>query len=296
MKSLALRRVFAAFATLTLLAAGTAEGAFRAYVSSLGSDANPCSIQQPCRLLPAAMTAVDPGGEIWMLDSANFNTGPVAVTKSVTILAVPGAVGSIVGNSGDGLQIATGGVKVVLRNLVFVNLAGGSNNGITMTAGTSLTVLDCIFYNMPNAAVYINAAGVKGQIIHSSFINNVVAVRVFSGVVSMVNNELLNSGIAIEAAGPGHTGPLTNATYPANGTTRVYVTGGDILNSGTVFHMDSSGPRESGSCNGTNIFSTNAIQILGYTTQVNVTTPASSDINAGCAGSFTIAGYSSPTP
>jgi hypothetical protein len=106
-----------AFASaLALLGAAGADAAFRAYVSSTGNDIDPCSIQQPCRLLPAALTAVDVGGEIWMLDSANFNTGTVSVTKSVTILAVPGAVGSVVANSADAMSIATAGVKVVLRN------------------------------------------------------------------------------------------------------------------------------------------------------------------------------------
>jgi hypothetical protein len=31
-----------------------------------------------------------------MLDSANYNVGQVNITKSVTILAVPGVVGSVV--------------------------------------------------------------------------------------------------------------------------------------------------------------------------------------------------------
>jgi hypothetical protein len=55
------------------------------------------------------------GGEIWMLDSANYNTGPVAITKSVTILAVPGALGSVLATGGNAIDIATAGVKVALR-------------------------------------------------------------------------------------------------------------------------------------------------------------------------------------
>ena len=39
-----------------------------------------------------------------MLDSANYNTGPVNVTKSVTILAVPGALGSVVATGGDAIK------------------------------------------------------------------------------------------------------------------------------------------------------------------------------------------------
>jgi hypothetical protein len=69
---------------------------FRAYLDASGSDANPCTLAQPCRLLPAALAAVASGGEIWLLGSANYNSGPVAIGKSVTILAVPGAVGSVV--------------------------------------------------------------------------------------------------------------------------------------------------------------------------------------------------------
>ncbi len=74
-------------------------GLFRAYLSQNGSDTNPCTLPAPCRLLPAALAAVKDGGEIWMLDSANFNVGVVDIAKSVTILAVPGALGSVVANN-----------------------------------------------------------------------------------------------------------------------------------------------------------------------------------------------------
>jgi hypothetical protein len=84
-----------------LLAAGTSHAQlFRAYLASDGNDANPCTLPQPCRLLPAALTAVASGGEIWMLDSANYNSAMVNIGKSVSILAVPGAVGSLVALSG----------------------------------------------------------------------------------------------------------------------------------------------------------------------------------------------------
>src|SRR5690349_4733467 len=104
-------------------AGAVATGLFRAYVSSTGSDLNPCSLTQPCRLLPAALTAVADGGEIWMLDSANFNTATVDISKSVTILAVPGAVGSIVATGGaNGINVNAASVKLTLRNLAVVHL------------------------------------------------------------------------------------------------------------------------------------------------------------------------------
>ena len=115
---------------------------FRAYLASDGNDANPCTVQAPCRLLPAALAAVKDGGEVWIMDSANFNTAPVVINKSVSILAIPGALGSIVGSGGDAILINTAGVKVSLRNLKILNFSGGLN-GIYMTNGASLKVEGC---------------------------------------------------------------------------------------------------------------------------------------------------------
>jgi hypothetical protein len=295
----ALRRTLMVLASvLALLGAGTADAAFRTYLASNGLDTDPCTLQQPCRLLPAALAAVDPGGEIWMLDSANFNTGLVNITKSVTILAVPGAVGSVVANSADAMLINAASVKVVLRNLVFLNLAGASNNGIYMTAGASLTVIDCQFSNLGNAGIFITDPGMKGHIVRSSFVNNATGIRVFAGVVTLMDNQIANSTIGIEAAGTGRTGASNAGSFTPNGPTRVHVRGGSIVNSGTAFHMDSAGSRPSGDCNGHNIFlegTTLVPQIVGYTTLVNVT--GASDINAGCGvGVYTIGGYNSPNP
>ena len=134
-------------------------GLFRAYIASDGVDANPCTLPQPCRLLPAALTAVADGGEIWMLDSANYNTGPVNVGKSVTILAVPGAVGSVLATGGDAIVINTASVKVTLRNLVLVPFPGGGGlNGINMTNGASLTIEGCLVANMPQSGIFVGTA------------------------------------------------------------------------------------------------------------------------------------------
>jgi parallel beta-helix repeat protein len=101
------------------------------------------------------------GGEIWLLDSGNYNTGPVAVTKSVTILAVPGALGSVVALGGDALVIATPGVKVALRNLVIVPFPGGGGvNGVNMTDGALLTIENCLIANLPLSGISVNASAV----------------------------------------------------------------------------------------------------------------------------------------
>jgi hypothetical protein len=139
--SACLRRAFVVVAFALLGAAAQAQ-LFRTYLASDGNDANPCTVQAPCRLLSAALSAVKDGGEVWIMDSANFNTGPVVINKSVSILAIPGALGSIVGSGGDAILINTAGVKVSLRNLKILNFSGGLN-GIHMTDGASLKVEGC---------------------------------------------------------------------------------------------------------------------------------------------------------
>jgi hypothetical protein len=158
--STAIRTALAFISTLLLSASAGAQ-VFRAYLAPgpAGNDANPCTLAQPCRLLPAALTAVQDGGEIWMLDSANYNTASVNITKSVTILAVPGAVGSVVATGGNAININTAGVKVALRNLVLVPLPGaGGFNGISMTDGASLTVEGCLLANLPGTGIFVTGA------------------------------------------------------------------------------------------------------------------------------------------
>ncbi len=93
-----LRRAIRLASITALCSASIANaGLFRTYLSLNGNDGNPCAVQLPCRLLPAALAAVNSGGEIWMVDSANFNTAPVNISISVKILAIPGAIGSVVG-------------------------------------------------------------------------------------------------------------------------------------------------------------------------------------------------------
>ncbi len=111
--------------TAGLVVAPAHAGNFRSYLSLTGNDANACTLPAPCRLLPAAIAATNDGGEVWMLNSANYNTAPVLINKGIKILAIPGEVGSVVGNGGDALIINAPGKDVTLRNLVVLNLAGG---------------------------------------------------------------------------------------------------------------------------------------------------------------------------
>jgi hypothetical protein len=193
------------FAVLSMALCSTAQAlSFRAYLSSTGSDANPCTVSQPCRLLPAALNAIIDGGEVWMLDSANYNSGPVNVTKSASILAIPGAVGSVVALGGPAFNIATAGVSVSLRNLVIVPFPGsGATSGIVMTNGDSLTIQDTHIANLPANGIEVNAP-TRVKIMDSVIRNNSIGVNVKGGAMADISNSKIvgnsNFGIFVEAS------------------------------------------------------------------------------------------------
>ncbi|MBI3150288.1 MAG: right-handed parallel beta-helix repeat-containing protein [Betaproteobacteria bacterium] len=131
---------------LELVMGGQALAVQRTFVSTSGSDSNTasnCAKASPCRGFTAALTVTDSGGEIIVLDSGGY--GPVTIDKSVSIIAPRGVYAGISVFSGNGVTIATAGVHVVLRGLT-INRLGG-DNGISMSAGASLSVDNCVVSN-----------------------------------------------------------------------------------------------------------------------------------------------------
>jgi hypothetical protein len=188
-----------------LFLCGAANGAlFRAYLSSTGSDANPCTLAAPCRLLPAALAAVDDGGEIWMLDSANYNTAAVVITQSVTILAVPGAVGSVLAIGGNAITVNAFGSKVALRNLVVTALpGGGGTNGVRMDSGAALTIEDCLIAGLAGSGVIITSGGSLRVADSTIRDNGSSGVEVWSGSRGAVIHSTVsgNTGMGAGAVG-----------------------------------------------------------------------------------------------
>lgn len=186
-----------ALAATSLLCASAEAQLFRAYLASSGSDANPCTLQQPCRLLPAALTAVASGGEIWMLDSANYNTATVSIGKSVSILAVPGAVGSVLAIAGPAISLSSSTVS--LRNLVIV-ASSGATNGVDLTGGGTLMIENSVIANMPGHGVSVDGLG--GGFTRARIVDSIIkgsgnyAVAVQNGAhVDIVGTKMLANSI-----------------------------------------------------------------------------------------------------
>jgi hypothetical protein len=219
----AIRATLALVATLLLSPTAQAQ-LFRAYLAPTGNDANPCTLQQPCRLLPAALGAVADGGEIWMLDSANYNSATVNIAKSVTIMGVPGIVGSVVATGGSAIYIATAGVSVALRNLVIVPLpGGGGTHGIEMINGAALTVENCLIANLANDGIIVGPGAIKVRVTDTTIRDNAATGLTFlAGVRGTVTRTTISGSFAGliangNAAGVTTTADIIDSTVASNG-------------------------------------------------------------------------------
>jgi hypothetical protein len=232
---------------------------FRAYLSLNGNDANPCTLQQPCRLLPAALTAVAANGEIWMLDSANYNTDAVFVNKSVTIQAIPGQMGSIVsvGTGNYGVMVSSSTAKITFRNIAFSTIATQPGSyGIYVSTAAVVTAEDCTFANFPGMAYKQLDAGTASYFRNTVFRNNAVAISTEGGKTTVANSQFFANDIALNAYGflSGQSayiavsdsmisGSIDHAVKAlsegANTTTRVSLTRSTIQNSSFGITADS---------------------------------------------------------
>jgi nitrous oxidase accessory protein NosD len=176
-------------------------------------------LPQPCRLLPAALTVVNEGGEIWMLDSANFNVSTVTVFKSVTILAVPGALGSVVANGADAIQVNLGPTtEVTLRNLVILNLSGVGNTGVKFLQGSQLTVEGCEIYGM-GTGIRADATGGLATVKDTTIRDSDTGVLVQGSVLAALERvNLLNNGSAGITVGSGAQASVSESTLSGSAT------------------------------------------------------------------------------
>ncbi len=134
-------RITLTVALLALVGVNADASSLRTFVSSTGSDANPCTRLAPCATFAGALANTFVNGEIYAIDSADYSTsgGITTISKPVSIVG-SGARAGISGN----LNITTGG-QVLLKR---IDLNGQAGPGITVTvAGSNLVVDDCKIVN-----------------------------------------------------------------------------------------------------------------------------------------------------
>ena len=134
---------------LSLISSPALALANRVFVSARsGNNANSCdNINTPCQTFAGAVTQLNPGGELIVLDSGGY--GAVTITQSLTIEAPPGVVAFVHPASGHAITVNAGASDtVVLRGLV---LNGGSGNGIQVNTVGTLFVESCVISGFSGA-------------------------------------------------------------------------------------------------------------------------------------------------
>ena len=113
------------------------------FVSGAGSDNNPCSRQAPCRTFAHVITQSDAGGEIVVLDSAEYGT--VSIDRDITIEASKGVYARIDVPPGTaGIEITPNATRVSLRGLRITSKGSNLSTGISFKSAGRLYVEDCI--------------------------------------------------------------------------------------------------------------------------------------------------------
>jgi len=125
----------------------------RTFVSSSGSDTNPCTLSAPCRNFGAAINAVASGGEVVALDSAGY--GPVSITKPVSLIAAPGIHAAIAPTTGTAIEVNAAASDVVVLRGLYLNSQGASY-GVYFLDGNTLHIERCV----------INRFSISGVIQH----------------------------------------------------------------------------------------------------------------------------------
>lgn len=217
----------------------------RTFVSGINADdSNPCTNIAPCRTFAAAIAKTSAGGEIDVLETAEY--GPVTITKAITIDG-GSQIASIQANGENGIIVSAGANdSVVLRNL---RINGGITglNGIRFLSGGQLTIDKCEIFSFTMNGVDISQGGSAQASVTNTNIGTIGGVGIrattTAGVVTVgidkVRVEWANKGI--EAAF--HSRVTVNDSFVQNSASIGILADGDaiVVVNGSVIDLNGSG-------------------------------------------------------
>ena len=129
------------FIALPLFATSGQAQTMRTFVSTDGKNSDPCnSLDKPCRDISVALSKVQAGGEVVILDSGTYQ--PLTINKAVEIVAAPAAHPGMIVTSGAGITLSAGPTDVVVIQGLRILSQGGAR-GIVYNSGRSLHVERC---------------------------------------------------------------------------------------------------------------------------------------------------------
>jgi len=250
----------------------------RTFVSGLGSDGNPCTASSPCKTFTAALALTIAGGEIYVLNSANY--GPVTINKALTITS-EGAVAGVLATSGVGITITAGTSDVV--NLRGLDIDGGNSGstGIQFSSGQSLNVQKSVVRGFAGSGITFAPTGASTLFVSDSTVTNNRSngILVTSSGAASVNGALSRvtasgNGVGIFTNGANVNVALTDTVAGNNNygigasASAVMVRNSTVSNNAIGIAADQSSIVRVGqstvTANGTGWQSTNGGQVVSY--------------------------------
>ena len=173
----------------------------RTYVSGTGSDLNPCTAMKPCQTFQGALALTAAGGEIYVLNSANY--GPVTINKALTITS-EGAVAGVLATSGAGITISAGTNDVVNLRGLDVDGNNSGSAGIQFNSGQSLNVQKSVIRNFTGSGINFAPSGASSLLVVDTTVTNnasngISLTNSATGALSRVNAS--KNGVGILAYG-----------------------------------------------------------------------------------------------
>ena len=256
-----------------------AAGSLVTFVSSTGSDSNPCTAALPCGTLAQAIGAGTSGGQVNCLNPTygvvanDFNE--IFLTYAVTI-DCPGVIET---SSGGPLLIIQGTNDAVKILNLTISGANGGSSPISFTGSGTLILENCVLENFKGIALDIEPTGALNLVIKNSRISNNTAAGVllkpaaggsvtatFDGVTitnnagglktdttngavrvdisnSTINNNANNGLIAIGGAGGQNMVSVRNDVIASNSQAGIEASGGNaaVLVNNTLLDSNTAG-------------------------------------------------------
>jgi len=246
----------------------------RTYVSGTGNDSNPCTATSPCLTFAAALALTTAGGEIYVLNSANY--GPVTINKAVTITS-EGAMGGVLATSGTAITISAGATDVV--NLRGLDIDGGNTGGIGVqfNSGQALNVQKSVIHNFSSSGINFAPSGTSALFVSDTTVSNngsngISLSNSATGAVSRVTAS--KNGAGILAVGSSVSLTVTdsvagNNTYGIGGSSSAVMVRNSTVSNNTVgISADQSAVVRVGqstiTANGTGWQATNSGQVISF--------------------------------
>jgi len=192
---------------------GGGGGNNRSFISNLGSDANNCSVTANCRTLARALAVTNPGGEIVVVNSGEYN--PATVSQPVAISAISVAA-SITATSGNALTIDTTG-NVTVNGLGLHGLGSG-NDGVLVEQVGLLRLYNVTVENFANDGIEFDAAG-KLAVYNSRLTDNQYGLAVLNGSAeAFVHNTAFDHNSVAGVYAPFGVSAVSDSSAHYNGT------------------------------------------------------------------------------